>query len=127
MVVNLVQHILDDASSGTRAIVVLDNWASAGLFSRANGLKSGEALNTHATAESLVLFLIAIDGSDFGVAFQLLGSLLESGLEVLAVAAPRSVELDNLYRCEYESLLVKARGKGDTYGCVIGVSNQALV
>jgi hypothetical protein len=40
--------------------------------------------------------LIAVDGGYLGQASEVLGSFLVRGLEVLAVAAPRGVEFDDL-------------------------------
>jgi hypothetical protein len=53
-------------------------------------------LNAHLPTEGLVHLFIAVDSGDLGDTGEGLGSLFVGGLEVLAVAAPWRVELDDL-------------------------------
>ena len=48
------------------------------------------------SAEGLVDLLVAVDGGDLGDTGERFGGRFVGGLEVLAVAAPWRVELDNL-------------------------------
>jgi hypothetical protein len=48
------------------------------------------------SAELFVGFLVAVNCCYLGETYKVLGSLFVCGLEVLAVAAPGSVEFDNL-------------------------------
>lgn len=57
-------------------------------------------MDAHLPAEGLVHLLVAVDGGDLGDAGKGLGGLLVGGLEVLAVAAPWRVELDDLVDCQ---------------------------
>jgi hypothetical protein len=53
-------------------------------------------LDAHLSTKRLVHFIVAVHGSDFGNTGEGFGGGFVSGLEVLAVAAPWCVELDDL-------------------------------
>jgi hypothetical protein len=95
MVVDLAHDSLLNSTCSSLTLVILNNRVTS-LLSRTNDLESGEALNTHATAELLVGLLITVNGSDLSETIEVLGGLFVGGLEVLTVAAPWGVELDNL-------------------------------
>jgi hypothetical protein len=95
VVVNLVDHGVDNALSGTGSLVILDS-GLAGLLSRADDLEGWEAFDAELTTERLVLIFVTVDSGDFGETIEVLGGLLVGRLEVLAMAAPRRVELEDL-------------------------------
>jgi hypothetical protein len=96
VVVNLVQHIFDDTSSSSWAIVILDDGTTTRLLRRTDCLEGRETLNSHATTELLVFFIVTVDGSNLAIALELLGGFLVGRLEVLTVTAPRCIELNDL-------------------------------
>jgi hypothetical protein len=95
VIVDLAHDSLLDSTGTSLALVILNNGLTR-LLARANNLESGKALNTHGTTELLVGFIITVNGSNLSKAIEVLGGFLVSGLEILTVTAPRSVELDNL-------------------------------
>lgn len=96
MVVDFVGNGLGDAISGTGTLVILNDGLAAWFLARSEGLEGGEALDAVGAAEGLVGVFVAVDGDYLGEAVEVLGGFLVGGLEVLAVAAPWGVELDNL-------------------------------
>jgi hypothetical protein len=76
-------------------LVILDHRFAATLL-RADDLERREALDAQRTAKGLVRVIVAVNGGDLGQALEVLGCLFVGGLEVLAVAAPGGVELDDL-------------------------------
>lgn len=82
---------VDDVFGGSPAIVVFYGWF-AGLLGGFDKFQGGKSLDTHAATESLVAFVVAIDGGDLCQAIETLGSFLVGGLEVLAMTAPWGVE-----------------------------------
>jgi hypothetical protein len=95
MVRDLVNYCIDNTLRRPRTLVIFDNWLSGGL-ARFDDLESWKSCNAESTAESFVRFLVTIDSCYFGKTSQFLGGLLIRRLEVLAVAAPWSIEFDNL-------------------------------
>lgn len=95
MVVDLVDDSVDNALGGTLALVVLDNRLTL-LGTGPDYLQGWEALDAKFAAKGLVFVFIAVDRSDLGEAFEVLSGFLVGGLEVLAVATPGGVELDDL-------------------------------
>jgi hypothetical protein len=77
-------------------LVVLDRRFAATLL-RADDLECREALDAQRPAKGLVRVIVAVYGDNLGEALEVLGCLFVGGLEVLAVAAPGGVELDDLW------------------------------
>lgn len=96
MVVDLGDDGLDNGVGGALALVVLDDGLAAGLLTGADDLEGREAGDAEATTEGLVVVVVAVDSGDLGQAVKVPGGLFVGGLEVLAVAAPGRVELDDL-------------------------------
>jgi len=95
MIRDLVNHRIYDSLRSSRAIVILNDRFS-GFRAWLDDLQRGETLHSELSAKRLVGLLIAVDGGYLGQASEVLGSFLVRGLEVLAVAAPRGVEFDDL-------------------------------
>ena len=76
-------------------MVIFDKWFSGGL-ARLDDLEGRKSRDSESTAECFVRFLVTIDGCYFGKTSKLLGGLLVPRLEVLAVAAPWSIEFNDL-------------------------------
>jgi hypothetical protein len=92
---NLVLDRLDNALCGSGTLIVL-NGGSSGFLSRTDDLQGREALDVHATTESLVFFFITIDSSDLGNAIERFGSLFVGGLEILTMTTPWSIESESI-------------------------------
>ena len=84
-----------NSTCSSLTLVVFNNRVTS-LLSRTNDLESWEALDTHTTTELLVGLFIAVNSCDLSETIEVLGGLFIGGLEVLTVAAPRGVELDDL-------------------------------
>jgi hypothetical protein len=95
MVGDLVNYCIDNTLRRPRTLIILDNWLSGGLAGL-DDLESWESCNSKSTTECFVRFLVTIDCCYFSKTSQFLGGLLVCRLEVLAVAAPWSIEFDNL-------------------------------
>jgi hypothetical protein len=96
VVVDLVHDSITNARGSARSPVVLDDGLAAGLPAGAKRLERGEALDALGGAELLVGIVVAVHGGNVGQPVQVAGGLLVGRLEVLAVAAPRRIELDDL-------------------------------
>lgn len=68
----------------------------AAFLRRADDFEGGEAFDPEGGAEGLVDVCVAVDGGDFDEAVKGAGGFFVGGFEVLAVAAPGGVELDDL-------------------------------
>jgi hypothetical protein len=60
-------------------------------------------LNAHLTTERFVEVIVTVDGRNFCKTIEIFGGFLVRRLEVLAVAAPRGIELENLYSVSWLS------------------------
>jgi hypothetical protein len=72
-------------------LVVLHAWLS-GFLGRGHDLEGWEALHAHLAAEGFVLVIVAVDRGDIRQSVEVFRGFFVGGLEVLAVAAPGSVE-----------------------------------
>lgn len=95
MVVDLVLDGVDNASCRTWTLVVL-NSRLARLLAGPDNLECREALDAELTAERLVGVIVAIYRGDLGKTVEGDRGLFVGRFQVLAVTAPRSVELDDL-------------------------------
>jgi hypothetical protein len=95
MVGDLVNYCIDNALRRPRTLIIFDNWLSGVLAGR-DDLESWKSRNSKATTECFIRFLVTIDCCYFGKTSKFLGGLLVRRLKVLAVAAPWSIEFDDL-------------------------------
>jgi hypothetical protein len=79
-------------------------------------------LDAHLTTERLVGVIVTIDSSDFGEPVEAFGSFLVCGLEVLAVAAPRGIEFEDLYKVSRLVLSSSGRLTEVWFDCAISES-----
>ena len=82
---------VEDIFGCSSAVVIFYCWFP-GLFGGFDDLEGWEALNTHATAESLVAIIVTIDGGDLSQTIKTFGGFFVGRFKVFAVTAPRGVE-----------------------------------
>jgi hypothetical protein len=78
-------------------LVIFHNRLS-GLASGLDDLESWETLNSEATTKCFICIIVAVYGGYFCETCEVFGSFFVCGLQVFAVSAPGSVELDDLRR-----------------------------
>ena len=79
-------------------------------------------MDSESSAEGLVRFFVTVNCGNLCETGEVFGCLFVCGLEVLAVSAPRSIELDDLEGSE------RARRSAEaTYGGVVGLGNEAII